>query len=89
MISEASITGLFRTAFILIGVYVLLKFIGRVMLAKRALDNQKRELEREKQDLREKKRFFQNLGKTQVIHSKNPNTRSSRTEDVDYEEVDK
>lgn len=89
MISEASITGLFRTVFILIGVYVLLKFIGRVLLAKRALDNQRQELEKEKQDFREKKRFFQNLGKTEVINPNSSSPRTSQTEDVDYEEVDK
>lgn len=89
MISEASITGLFRTVFILLGVYVLLRFIGRVMLAKRALDNQRQELEKEKQAYREKKRFFQNLGKTQVIHPNNSGSRTSNTEDVDYVEVDK
>lgn len=80
-----SITGLFRTLLILIGAFVLIRFLGQVMLAKRdqaesdAMQAQKRQLEREK------KQKQKNLGKTNILDSKSA---SDAIQDVEYEEVE-
>lgn len=47
IIAEASLTGVIRMVFIIIGVLVVLRFVGQLMLAKRNIAEEK-ELERQK-----------------------------------------
>ena len=84
MIVEASITGLLRTLLIIAGVFVLLRFLGQFMNAKRNMEEERAMNERERKLRDEKKRKQAELGKTKVIR------RSDRTqaEDVDFEEID-
>jgi uncharacterized membrane protein YhiD involved in acid resistance len=85
-IAEASITGLFRTLLILIGAFVLLRFIGQLMNAKRNMDEE-HSLNKQQRDFEnERKAKQQNLGKTSVL-SKTQNTEST-AEDIDFKEVD-
>lgn len=71
---------------IIVGVLVVLRFVGQIMIAKRNLAEEK-DLDRRKkaQDV-EAKRKKRNLGRTQILGKR----RSSNDgiEDVDFEEVD-
>ena len=85
-IAEASITGLFRTLLILIGAFVLLRFIGQLMNAKRNIDGE-RVLNKQQQNFeKERKSKQQNLGKTNILGKSERSTDAA--EDVDYKEVD-
>ena len=81
-----SITGLFRTILIVIGVIVILRAIGKLAQAKRSVDAQglmKKE-EFEANRLREESK--RNYGKTSISSK---NTRASENSDyVDFEEVE-
>lgn len=84
MIVQASITGLFKTLLIIIGVLTLLRFLGQLMNAKRniaeeqALNRQKKSFEKEKA------RSQVNFGKTKVINREG----GVNAEDIDFEEVE-
>jgi len=83
MILEASVTGVFKTFLLILGVFVALRFIGRLMIAKRNLEEENRlKKERDKFD-RELKQKKINLGKTSILNSRS----NSSIEDVDFEEV--
>jgi uncharacterized membrane protein len=82
---EASFTGLIRTVLILIGIFVVVRFIGQLMNAKRnvaAEEHMKRHTEKMK---KARERTAKNLGKTTVI--KNGKNTSGDVEDVDFEEI--
>ena len=84
MVAEASVVGVVRTLLILIGLFMVLRFFGRLATAKRnqdelnALDEEKRKFKAEKE------RVSKNLGKTKIS---NESTGSKDVEDVDFEEV--
>ena len=84
MIVEASIVGVFRTVLILIGLYVVLRFLGRLATAKRNQDEINVLEEQKKQFKAEKDSVSKNLGKTKVLNQK---SKSNDIEDVDFEEV--
>ncbi|MDX2362879.1 MAG: hypothetical protein QNK23_18860 [Crocinitomicaceae bacterium] len=83
MIIEASVTGAFRTILIIIGVLVLLRFIGQFMKTKRNMDEERMFNEQSRRTAQEKKAVSKNYGKTKII--KNSNTQN--VEDVDHEEL--
>lgn len=85
MIQEASVTGLFRTILIIIGVIFLLRLLGRVMTSKREMDKENSRRREEKAFDQERKNKLKNFGKTTL--SKPPKS-SSKEDFVDYEEVD-
>lgn len=77
-----SITGVVKTILILIGVVVLLRFIGQLMIAKRNIAEQN-ELNKQKMNYEKQKEFVEkNNGKISI--SKSP----SRAEDTDYEIIE-
>lgn len=80
---EASISGLFKTILILIGALVLLRFLGRVMIAKRNLDQERADLAREKAFVKERNEKLKNFGKVSVSKS----APKGDVQDVDYEEI--
>ncbi|PWL24696.1 MAG: hypothetical protein DCO96_12905 [Fluviicola sp. XM-24bin1] len=86
MIAEASLTGVIRMVFIIIGVLIVLRFVGQLMLAKRNIEEEK-ELDRQKkaQDA-EAKRKKKNLGRTQILGKRKSS--NDGIEDVEFEEVD-
>lgn len=84
MIVEASIVGVFRTVLILIGLYVVLRFLGRLANAKRNQVEINSIEEQKKQFKAEKDSVSKNLGKTKVLNQK---SKSNDIEDVDFEEV--
>lgn len=86
-----SVTGLFRTILIIVGVIVILRFFGKLMMAKRAMDEQNRlnkEAARQEKMVAEAQK---NFGKTSVTTAKNGNIGKSdggKADDfVDYEEI--
>ncbi|MNJ91786.1 hypothetical protein D3C87_94410 [compost metagenome] len=82
-IVEASISGLFKTILMIIGALILLRFLGRVMIAKRNLDEERADLAREKAFVKERNEKLRNFGKVTVSKS-NP---KGDVQDVDYEEI--
>jgi len=83
---EASFTGLIRTVLIIIGVFVLLRFLGQLMNAKRNMAEEQRMKDQAEKLKKAREKTAKNLGKTTVI--KNGKSSSSDIEDVDFEEVD-
>ena len=82
MIVAASFTGVIKTVLILIGVLVILRIIGRTMIAKRNLENE-RDLINHVREFENKKDFVRkNQGKTSIL-SKG----KIQAEDADFEEV--
>lgn len=79
----ASITGLFRTILIIIGVFVLLRFLGQVLRAKRNMEEERSLLANQRKFEEEKQKSAQNLGRTKIIRDSG----SRPAEDVDFEEV--
>ena len=77
-----SITGLIKTLLIIVGLVVLLRFIGQLLIAKRNLKEQQILKNREKQFEKEKHFVEKNKGKIFISHS------TRKVQDVDYEEVD-
>ena len=84
MVAEASVVGVFRTLLILIGLFFVLRFFGRLATAKRNLDEEKALNNQKKREAVEKERVARNLGKTKIIDKSNSN---SDIEDVDFEEL--
>lgn len=85
MVVEASVVGVFRTLLILVGLFIVLRFFGRLATAKRNQDAVNA-LEEEKRKIKaEKERINKNLGKTKID---NGTSQSSIVEDVDFEELD-
>ena len=85
MIVEASITGLFRMILIIVGVFVLVRFLGQLMNAKRNINEQAADASEREKIKKEREHARQNLGKTNVLGK---NSGSNDVEDVDFEEVD-
>jgi hypothetical protein len=83
MLVEASITGVVRTILIIIGVLVVLRFIGQLMQAKKNMEEERALNERDRKLRNEKERKRNNLGKTNLL------SREDRVdaEDVDFKEV--
>ena len=83
MIAEASLIGLFKTALLIIGAFVLLRFLGQLMIAKRNIEEERADLKREKDFLRERNQKMKTFGKVSVQKE----TPRGDVQDVDYEEV--
>lgn len=82
MIVTASATGLFRTILILIGVFVLLRFLGQLMHAKRNMEEERKLNERQRKLDEERRNTAKNYGKTHIVQGS-----SAPAEDVDFEEI--
>lgn len=79
-----SVTGVIRMLLIIIGVIVLLRFLGQLMNARRNQSAQN-QFDRQRENLKKQKEYIQqNEGKTRVVNSKNA---SKDVEDVDFEEM--
>lgn len=84
MITFLSITGLFKTLLIILGAFVLLKFLGQLMNAKNNVAAENEMKAQNKKYEQEKNDKMKNLGKTQILKEKPaPNA----VQDVDFEEV--
>lgn len=83
---EASFTGLIRTVLIIVGVFVVLRFLGQLMNARRNAAEQEHMKNRESKLRSERERTAKNFGKTTIL--KKGNRSSGDIEDVDFEEID-
>ncbi len=85
MVAEASIVGAFKMIAMVVGVFVLVRFLGQMMNAKRNMADQETDkVDRENlKNAREQTK--KNLGKTKILSKKD---RSNDVEDIDFEEVD-
>ncbi|MBP6460655.1 MAG: hypothetical protein KA264_11240 [Crocinitomicaceae bacterium] len=83
MVAEASVTGLLKTIFIIIGVMVVLKYIGQLMVTKRNISEQNRMRAEEKLAEKQRAQFERNKGKISILRNVNPRN----VKDVDYEEI--
>jgi uncharacterized membrane-anchored protein YhcB (DUF1043 family) len=81
---EASVTGLVRTLLIIIGVIVLLRFLGQLMNAKRNMEEERKLNAKQRHFNKEKERKSKHLGKTSILDKSQG---SDNTEDVDFEEM--
>jgi biopolymer transport protein ExbB/TolQ len=87
MVVEASITGLFKTIFIIIGVVVFFRFIGRLMLVKRQMETERQMNAEANKMQKERDQKIKNFGKVSVFSKsdkRKPNY--TKVEDVTYEE---
>ncbi len=84
MITFLSITGLFRTLLIIIGAFVLLRFFGQLMNAKRNMEAERRANELEREFLKEKRSKEQKMGKTELLKD---SPVKGDAQDVDFEEI--
>ena len=80
-----SVTGLFRTLLIIIGVFVLLRFLGQMMQAKRNVDSERRDLRARKEADRQKSEAQRNFGKTTI--SKIGKSKFRDEDYTDFEEL--
>ncbi|MDG1331126.1 MAG: hypothetical protein P8P74_02270 [Crocinitomicaceae bacterium] len=83
---EASFTGLIRTVLIIIGVFIVVRFIGQLMNAKRNMAEEEQMKNRAQKIKKAREKTARNLGKTTVI--KNDKSTPGDIEDVDFEEID-
>ncbi len=83
MVAEASVTGLLKTIFIIIGVMVVLKYIGQLMVAKRNIAEQNRMRAGEKLAEKQRAQFERNKGEISILRNVTPRN----VQDVDYEEI--
>ncbi len=82
---QASFTGLFKTIFIVIGVLVVLRFVGKLLTAKREQDKV-RQLEKEKRDIQKAQEQAAKT-KGQITVNKETKANDGDTIDVDYTEA--
>lgn len=77
-----SIQGVFRTVLIIIAVIIILRFIGKLMIVKRNLDEEKAHERKQQAYKKAKKESELNKGKVHISKSTN-----GRVEDIDFEEI--
>jgi hypothetical protein len=82
-IAEAGVVNLFKTILLLVGGFVLLRFIGQLMRAKSDLANEKKLVSEEKELLKERNQKLKNFGKVSITKN-NP---KGTIQDIDFEEV--
>lgn len=85
MITVLSITGLFRTLLILIGAFVLIRFLGQLMNAKRNMETERRANEEDRLFAKEKLQKQKKMGRTEVIKD---TTVNGDVQDVDFVEIE-
>ena len=87
---NASLVGVLKTVLIIIGLMVVLRFIGQLMIAKRNLEEERKINERDKEIAQERLYKLKNFGKVRVYKNSddaNKKGTNSKVEDVPYEEI--
>lgn len=85
MVVEASITGLFRTIVIIVAIFVVARFISKLLAEKREMAA-KQEFEKEKKDFEKAKKVVEKeKGKTRILEKKSVSHEDG--EYVDFEEI--
>lgn len=81
---ESSIVGVVKTIVFIIGASVIIRFIGRLLIIKRNLDDEKDFLEKRKKE--EKHKSFVNKNKGKISIQKHTSN-NKKYEDVDFEDI--
>jgi hypothetical protein len=79
----ASIQGTFKMILMIIGGFVLLRFIGQLLIVKRNMAEQKRQEDFQKELEKQQSFYKKNTGKINILGKK----QTTNFQDVDYEEV--
>ena len=90
MVATASIVGVVKTLLMIAGGFVLLRFIGQFMIAKRDMEEERELNKRQRLADKERSEKFKNFGKTTILGGgkrKRSDLRSDDVQDVDYEEL--
>lgn len=85
MIFALSITGLFRTLLIIIGAFILVRFLGQLLNAKRNMEAERKMAEQDRLFEKEKREKAKKIGKTEVLKSSSP---KGNIQDVDFVEIE-
>jgi hypothetical protein len=80
-----SVTGFLRTLLIIIGVFVLLRFLGQLMRAKRNIEAERLDNAARREEAARKEESKRNLGKTTITQI--GKTRYKDEDYTDYEEI--
>jgi len=92
MIIEAGVTNVFRTVLIIVGTLALFRFIGRLMIAKRAVEAERASLKKQKAEEKEFNKIKNQFGKTKIVSNSTstniPKINPNKVEDVDFEEIE-
>jgi|TARA_R110000737_G_scaffold191335_1_gene212778 hypothetical protein len=84
---EASVSGLFRMILIILGVFVLLRFIGQILIAKNNIASQNEMKRREEASAKEKVNAMKNVGKTKILRDKQNKDSDDPIIDIDYTDI--
>jgi hypothetical protein len=84
---EASVSGLFRMILIILGVFVLLRFIGQILIAKNNIASQNEMKRREEASAKEKVNAMKNVGKTKILRDKQNKDSDYPIIDIDYTDI--
>ena len=93
MIIEASVSGIFKTVLMILGAFVLLRFFGQFMVAKRNLEEGRRLKADQDAFEKELKRKKETFGRTSILSEKVTNSRAAKNksnttiEDIDFKEI--
>jgi len=91
MIREASVNGVLRTILMIIGVIVVLRFIGQLMIAKRNQEEVRKLKSAQNKFNTDMKKSKLNFGKTEILNknktTSNASSTSTTIEDVEFEEI--
>lgn len=89
---EASVTGVLKTVLIIIGAFVLLRFLGQFMIAKRNMEEERKLNEQQRKSDQERAEKMKKFGKTTILGKMSSGKKStisaSHVEDVDFEEIE-
>lgn len=92
MVAEASITGILKTVLIIGGAFLFLRFLGRLIVAKRNMEEERVLNAQQRNVENERREKMRNFGQTTVLgkksESKNKSSSQSNTVDIDFEEID-
>jgi uncharacterized membrane protein len=86
----SSLVGVIKTVLIIIGLMVVLRFIGQFMIAKRNMEEEREINKRANEVSKERLYKLKNFGKVKIYKNSNDfkqKRTNSDTEDVPYEEV--
>ena len=73
----------------ILGAFVLLRFLGQLMMAKRNMEEERKINERQRAFDKERSQKLRNFGKVNILaRNKRKTGISDQAEDVDYEEID-
>lgn len=91
MLVTASVTGILKTVLLILGGFVLLRFLGQLMIAKRNMEEERQLNKKAREFEQERNSKLKNFGKVSIQKNRHGSSNLSKgsvqAEDVDYEEI--